>query len=222
MPNSATHYDIEGVGMLPRVTKIVEVIHNPGLAFWASRVGKEEARRIGREAAEHGTMVHTYCERLLRGEAFMVTLGQMAAAGASDAAIRSVTTFSGWLRENKPKVIAIEQLVWTQEGDMGWAGTFDFLLEIRGHRVLVDLKSSKRYSPNFPMQLAGYDLAIEQDAPWYPDLLMVLRIPSNNPTEVIERPFTPDERAESQEAFMNAAWLYSWRERHRNDWKEEA
>ena len=209
---------------MPRVTKIIDVVRNPGLEAWRRRVGDEEAERIGLESMAHGTLVHNHCEMLLRGENLMMVLARAGAAGASQAAIHSITAFAGWIRETKPKVLEIEKLVWAQmdmelpSGTLDWAGTLDFMVDIDGVQWIYDLKTNKNHSPSFALQLAAYGMALHEMNEWDGNV-SVIRIPNDSPNRVIERRFTQDELKEAGLTFTICVELYQWRERHKNDWK---
>ena len=58
-------YIIDGVkDPLPRVSTILAMIHSQGLEDWQRDKGWEEADRIGREAADYGTLLHAACEAI--------------------------------------------------------------------------------------------------------------------------------------------------------------
>ncbi len=88
--------------------------------------------------------------------------------GASPEAAQAITAFLRWYKENNPRIIGIEQIVYSKQND--YAGTFDCLLEIDGQTILCDWKTTNAsktapkgiYSEYF-LQLGAYSLAYEED-----------------------------------------------------------
>lgn len=114
-----------------------------------------------------GTQVHAWIERFLRGRRVEEHTHQ--AVDIDQEIAKIGVAFQNWFLENNPKVLAVEQPVYSQQYD--YAGTFDALLEIGGKKVLVDIKTSNVsrtaplgiYAENF-LQLGGYSLAHKEES----------------------------------------------------------
>lgn len=115
---------------------------------------KEEKRRwsdVRDRSAETGTNVHEQVfHALARGETPNLADRTEAERGFAQAVIR-------WWMENKPEVIAAEQV--TVNYATGFAGRFDLLCEIDGERVLVDAKTREKGvdRKSDHVQLPGYE-----------------------------------------------------------------
>ena len=70
--NGLRHYTIEGKSKpLPSVTTVLGQTQpkekQESLERWRQKVGREEAKRITREAGDRGTAMHYYLEQLIQG-----------------------------------------------------------------------------------------------------------------------------------------------------------
>lgn len=200
LPRPTTVADARKLNLIPSVTNILSMKNKPALTTWLqdnaimaalntprnpneaesdwySRIA-EESDRIGREAAEWGTLIHEQCEQFATGGAFLGT-GEI---------LQYVEGYANWHRENVIEVIAAEKSV---VHSMGFAGRLDLHAIIKHNgedRVaVVDMKSQKlRNKPkaNFylewAMQLAAYANCLECDEP----LLVSIIIPSDVPGPV--------------------------------------
>lgn len=65
---SARYYRAPSGDWYPSVTTVMSAFPNQGLLDWKSRVGEEEAARVGNTAAYRGSMLHGLCEQYLKNE----------------------------------------------------------------------------------------------------------------------------------------------------------
>lgn len=196
LPRPTNVADARKLNLVPSVTNVLQMKAKPALttwlqdnaimaalntprkpgeleAEWHSRIA-EESERIGKEAAEWGTLIHEQIEQFATGGAFMGT-GEI---------LDYVAGYEAWHRENVAEVIAAEQSV---VGELGYAGRLDLHVLLKnGRRAVVDAKSQKlkgKPKANFylewSMQLAAYADCLDG----VDDLISII-IPSDVPGPV--------------------------------------
>lgn len=193
-------YTVDGE-RLASVTTILGVLDKAGLAQWRGHVGNGEADRIAREAAEYGTSVHAFFER--------VNLGDRGPFGLPVDAV--LQPYIAWYRTEVAAVLGAEKLVVSRR--FGFAGTADAVVALHdGSIAVVDLKTSKSAlgEDSWSLQLAAYALALEEE-----DIdarrRIIVRLPKAAPGALYITEF-PDETLETdQRAFLAALRLYRWR-----------
>lgn len=197
LPRPATVRDARKLNLVPSVTNILNMKAKPALDVWRqdnairaalatprnpdepedqwhSRIA-EESERIGREAAEWGTLLHEQLEQYLTTGAFTAT-GEI---------LDYVTPTAEWLKENVETTIAAEQCV---VGEIGYAGRLDLHAMMKdGRRAIIDFKSQRlvgKKKPGFykewAMQLAAYADCLKDGDPIWPKLISVI-IPADAP-----------------------------------------
>lgn len=207
LPRPTTVADARKLNLVPSVTNILGMKAKPALITWLqdnaimaalntprnpgepeeqwhSRIA-EESERIGREAAEWGTLIHEQVEQFATGGAFMGT-GEI---------LDYVAGYEKWHRENVAEVIAAEQSV---VGTLGYAGRLDLHVILKnGRRAIVDAKSQKlkgkpkvNFYPEWSMQLAAYADCLDGV-----DALISVIIPSDVPGPVQVKEWTNGEDA---------------------------
>lgn len=198
LPRPTTVADARKLNLIPSVTNVLNMKAKPALITWLqdnailaalntpqnpgelesewhARIA-EESERIGREAAEWGTLIHEQCERFATGGAFLGT-GEI---------LQYVEGYAKWHRENVVEVIAAEKSV---VHPLGFAGRLDLHARIKHNGeecvAVVDMKSQKLKSKpkaNFylewAMQLAAYAECVGGG------LLVSVIIPSDAPGPV--------------------------------------
>lgn len=196
LPRPTNVKDARQLGLVPSVTNILGMKAKPALITWMqdnaimaalntprkdgepesqwhSRIA-EESERIGREAAEWGTAIHSEIESFATTGAFSGT-GEI---------LQYVEGYEKWHRENVLEVIEAERSV---VGELGYAGRLDLhaVLKDIGPAV-VDFKSQKlkgKPKANFyiewAMQLAAYEDCVPGD-----HALVSVIIPSDVPGPV--------------------------------------
>lgn len=107
---------------------------------------KGAARRSTSGSADLGTRVHEFCERTLLGDA-------VEDAQSEDEALMR-TAFEAFVRDWKPELIISEATV--RNETVGFAGSFDSVLNLGGINVLVDYKSGKAVRESAVLQLNAY------------------------------------------------------------------
>jgi hypothetical protein len=160
---------------VPGVTSVVGMLPKPFLQHWASKVTAELAvecigelvglairdkqgaidwlkgapRRSTSAAADVGTEVHEYFERLARGD----KLGRVHP---------EVQPFVNHINEfhdrYQPRYLFIEDAVWSVTH--GYAGSFDAIAEIEGEIVIIDAKTTRSgVHEEVALQLSAYSHA---------------------------------------------------------------
>lgn len=196
LPRPTNVKDARKLSLVPSVTNILGMKAKPALITWMqdnaimaalntprkdgepeeqwhSRIA-EESERIGREAAEWGTLIHEQIEQFATGGAFMGT-GEI---------LDYVAGYEKWHRENVAEVIAAERSV---VGELGYAGRLDLFAVLKdGRRAVIDMKSQRlkgKPKANFylewSMQLAAYADCLDGV-----DSLISVIIPSDVPGPV--------------------------------------
>lgn len=167
---------------VPSVTTILNVLgKGEGLLKWMQKTGIESALTLEREgkcpaSIEEAVSFVVYGpegpdakkeEAAARGTALHNALHVYAAEGRPpklgefDKPQRGyVQALCRWLIKASPEPLKMETMVAVPE--LGYAGRFDLLCEIKGEMVLVDLKSAKRAYESHHLQMAGYEIALRR------------------------------------------------------------
>ena len=194
-------YRIDGTDY-PSVTHVLGVLAKPALARWRGKIGNEEADKISREATELGTRVHRACEQINLG-----------APDYDDAGLEAFTmTYERWFRERVRYVVGAEKLVVSRRYQ--FAGTCDLvaIMDDDDAPTLIDLKTSNSAGDDWPLQLAGYRLALREMGVLCGRRLVV-QIPSRKPGTLETHEYADHDRDER--AFRNALQLWRWSEAQR-------
>jgi len=140
----------------PSITTILsETIPAFYLDRWRQKIGIEEANRITKEAADRGTLIHSYAERHINGEDIFPDLHK-----ESEDVIKMSTNLIKVVDKNVSKVYASEIALWNEE--LKYAGRCDLVGEYEGEPALIDFKTSKRKKYNiksYYIQCSAYALA---------------------------------------------------------------
>jgi len=132
-------------------TVLSKAVANPGLTRWFQKTSKEDIEKTRTRTAQFGTDAHRYFEKVLRHETFEVAPEHRP----------HVTSFSDWVAAEELSALYIEKPV--SSSRLGIAGTIDCIARIKDEIVLIDWKTSRRYSITNGWQIAAYRLlAIEQ------------------------------------------------------------
>ena len=134
----------------PSVTTVLSIINEDKIAAWRAKVGEEKANRIGTQAANRGTAVHSIIEKYLHNEDtsdFMPHIQQ------------SLQNLKPLIDKHVTKVFATECPLYSDH--LKLAGTCDAIVEWDGVPTIVDWKTSRRPKkktdiPNYFAQLAAY------------------------------------------------------------------
>lgn len=171
-------YELNGVEY-PSVTTITGILDKPALVQWASNCAVdyvagnldrlksenvhegeavlEEARKAHKtvkdEAAGNGTKVHKAIELYINGQDYSELLDNEQTKTAFDA-------FLSW--EDKNHVLWEKTECEVFSTIYGYAGRFDAIATINGHRYLVDFKTSKGIWNEMKYQLCAYRQAYNE------------------------------------------------------------
>ena len=108
------------------------------------------------EALRVGSTVHNKCEELLNGEELLIENDPEVQKG--------VISFCQWYFKAKPKVIAVEEVLYSKSLKQGalvcpFAGRCDLVAEIDGETWMLDLKTSKSLEDyTYVIQLSMYKM----------------------------------------------------------------
>lgn len=225
-------YFFNGVGPIPSVTTIQGKLDKSGpLVGWAKKATAACAVRNlpmlvqmaasgGPEAAvawlksipdyqrdtaaDIGSRVHTLAERLARGEAVEVT----------DEERPFAERYATWIAAAAPEFLYLEEMV--ANLTVGYAGTFDAILRLRGKTYLADVKTGAGIYADTAIQLAAYAHGEFIGRPGDPtkyrlpaiDAYAVLHVRPDQPTEFVPYAVTDA----SWQAFLACKTLHDWSE----------
>jgi len=170
------------IGAWPSVTSVLgDTSDKTGLDGWRNRIGHENADRIGRDAANRGTVMHKLCEIYLNLPASMKQsdrLEETLSMAKFDDEIESFDNrakivggmmFYNFIKANSfdiiHRVIAQEKFLWTPR-DGGFAGTVDNLSELVDKTIaVVDFKTARKpkdekWIEDYKHQVSAYAVAI--------------------------------------------------------------
>ncbi len=210
----AKHYVIDGESY-PRVTAVCAVLGNDYLAYWRGRIGNDEADRVSREATGLGTRVHRAVEQYAKRRTCApdCACGNHPCAdwwvGMEGDVSRIVAAYVEWHTEHVRAVVASEKLVVSRLHR--FAGTADLvaILDDDDHPTVVDVKTSNSISDAWGLQLAAYQLALEEEGIEC-GRRVIVQLPSKEPGVHYAHDLADHER--DQRAFLNALRLWKWRD----------
>ena len=187
-------YELNGIEY-PSVTTITGILDKPALLGWAAKCAVEhiienmhiilnvaEVHRANEvleaakkayvvkrnEAASHGTKTHSAIEASIQGldpSRFLDTPESQAGFEA----------FKSWESKNHIKWLESEVPVFCTS--VGYAGRFDVIALVNGHRYLIDFKTSSGIWPEFYWQVCAYRQAYNEMYPIKPvDNLAILHL----------------------------------------------
>ena len=181
-----THWIINGK-QYPRLSEVMKVLPNVGLEKWKEKVGYEEAERIGNEAADFGTKIHTitmYRDKKQYNKMY-------AMLDDDESLLPYSMAWSLYVMKYIKKWIAIEKLVWSEE--LGVAGTVDRVDEfIDGSICIHDLKTG-RLTDEIGIRLAGYKILFNERSKKKKEKVeryMAIQLPRENPGELKVKEYT--------------------------------
>ena len=168
-----------GVEWLPSITFICSA-YPKGIAFmqWMAKHGWDEAEAIKVEAGDRGTIVHHAIELAMNqgsikmNDQIMDREGQMREMTPEE--WYHVITFFQWHESvGSPKPIAVELTVKSKKH--GYAGTLDYIFNIGGKNVLLDVKTSKNTWITHDMQVSALKQAVHESTDMKIDALAILQ-----------------------------------------------
>ena len=151
---------------LPSVTWILSVFPKLGLMKLRDEIGADEAELLEKLGGARGSKVHAVCSAIIEGREVRVDSRFDNGNGVEEELtadeVRHVMSFIEWVKKVKPKFVAWDQTIYSEEH--GYAGTLDFIAEINfeapgeegGELYLVDIKTSKVIGTDYAMQVSSY------------------------------------------------------------------
>ena len=137
-----------------------------GYMRWLADKGYDKAEEIKMEAGDRGTIVHHAIEKLIVEKMLKMDDKIKDREGVEREMTPDeyycVLTFSHWYEANgRPKAIAIERTVESEQ--YGYAGTLDYIFEIDGQNLLIDIKTSKYIFPSHELQVSALQQACVEE-----------------------------------------------------------
>ncbi len=184
-------------GKYPSVTEVLSVIYKPHIERWRKNVGHAKANAISNAATSLGTTVHTACERL--------SLGQ-AVTEFDDKVQTMAQGYQDFIDNHVEKVLLTEQRLVSD--NLGVGGTVDAYVRLHtGEHAVVDIKTSKNFSPEMGLQMAGYALMLEELGHKV-DQRIIVRLSKDKPGKHYVKVF---DDPQDYPAFVCARNLWMWR-----------
>lgn len=170
------------------------------LTRWIASNGWQESQRIKSEAGERGTRIHAACDLLEAGQELLEV------NYATEEWVK-IKSFVDWYQEYQPQQIVAEFPVFSKKG--GYAGRLDRIYLLNSEHILVDFKSSSGIHDHFPLQLASYAKAVEENTDLKINQTAILQLGATN-RNGYRFVLYPDWR-EHYQVFQNvkATWEYA-------------
>ena len=116
-------------------------------------MAKSEYRRIKEEAADIGQEIHDWVSQWIKGE--------KPAMPDDEKVVSGITAFLKFQKENKIKWLESEKIVFSKKHH--YAGILDAVGKMGKDLVLFDFKSSNGIYPEMFLQVAGYNIAYQEE-----------------------------------------------------------
>ena len=126
---------------------------------------KREYRLAQKKAADIGTEIHAWVSDWI--------LGKKPEMPQDENVVNGITAFLKFQKEHKIKWIESEKYIYSKE--YKYAGILDAVARINGELVLVDFKSSNAFYDEMRFQVAGYQIAYEEETKKKFDKTMIIR-----------------------------------------------
>ena len=137
----------------PSVTSILQFFpKNKFFETWLKDVG-HNADIIARKAADEGTQVHDAIERYLLGEK-IVWMDENGYSKYSLDVWKMILKFHDFWTTHHPTLLESEIHLFSDK--YTYAGTCDLVIEIKGEKWLLDIKTSNSLHTSYDLQLAAY------------------------------------------------------------------
>lgn len=147
---------------VPSVTWIAG--HYPkGIGFykWLSSKSWDEGEAIKIAAGDKGSRVHQAVVDLIDGKEIEMEAKYLNANGKGEELTLEeydcIMSFRDWFLIVKPKIIAREIILFNDKD--GYAGTMDFVCEIKGEVWIIDFKTGQSIWPEHEIQISAYKQA---------------------------------------------------------------
>jgi hypothetical protein len=212
-----------GGELCPSVTGILDIIAKPALLPWGLKMAgeyldanlkpgvpideiqkaqlikdmKQAHRKKSGDAADIGTLVHSFCEQSLTG--------QKPHLPVNPAARLSCESFLDWVSQHHGKVLHAERKIFSRAHY--YAGTVDLVAEIDGALTVADIKTSNAIYPEYFLQLAGYDIALAEELGRSAERRKIVRFPKEGGPCSVQDAINPDA---DDAGFLAALALFRW------------
>lgn len=169
--------------LVPGVTTITGLLDKPFLVPWAAKMvwqaltgkhgevvkmtaeqyevfileAKSAHRRKATEAKDSGTLAHDFIEKWIDSK---IIGGAFAEELTDEKALNAVNEFKKWEVAHQVTWLASELVVGSQIHEFG--GKLDALAIVDGVPSVIDFKTSNQISKDYFLQLAAYELALEE------------------------------------------------------------
>lgn len=234
MQDSARFYDINGVGRLPSVTTILQVIAKPGLYVWQAKQGSLKALNImerlkemspylhdslrkefgeaffkdgyhqAAEAADYGKQAHSVIEKHLKGE----KLEDRVLGELPLPVQKAVGSFLAWESRTEFELIKAESVLYSKK--FGYAGTCDAIARTKDGVTLFDWKSAKAIWPEYSLQTVAYKYAAEEMSGEIIPNVMICRFGKDGSFEDYIVP--KSDHPNLMDRFIDAKRLWEWQQ----------
>ena len=167
-------------GTFPSVTTVLgERLDDGWYDKWVARVGAEEARKVGQQAATRGTAIHDIAEKYLLGEDYRE--GQMPVN------LMTFESIKGLLDAHVTTVYGIEFPLWSKK--LNTAGRTDLIADFGGRTSIVDFKTSKRLKKesdilSYFLQATCYSMMVEARTKKKVDRIAILIAVDHEPPQL--------------------------------------
>lgn len=215
------HYTIEG-RTIDGVTSILKILDKPALIPWAVKMcatyieenlpvgvpidelqkkqlideSKKIYRKKSTDAADHGTLLHEWIEKWIKGQNPEPFTNEILRASADQ--------FVKWATENKVEFKSSERKIYSKEHD--YCGTADIFGRIDGKSFVGDLKTSSGIYDEMLLQISAYAGAVEEEFGAPSELGVIIRCGKDGSFEV--KTWTQEELEAAYKAFLGTLTVY--------------
>ncbi len=136
-----------------------------GIGFykWLADKGWDESESLKQAAGTKGSKVHLAIADILKGVEVRIDSKYPNKDGIEEELTLEecdcILAFKSWFDTLKPKVIAWETVVFSDQHN--YAGTIDFICEIDGETWIIDFKTGQYIWAEYELQISAYKRAIE-------------------------------------------------------------
>jgi hypothetical protein len=193
-------YEKDGL-LFPRVTHVLSSLGKPGLDRWRGHLGNYEADRISNEAKDFGTAFHAVAAEIGRG--LYMQRGWQPPGEFRDMAF----AYIDWIHRYVEKIIQVEFTTYCEEPRYG--GTLDLMAVLRGdeHPSIIDVKTSKHTSSDWPLQLSAYKRSIEASGTKV-EKRVIVKIPKIG--DPIPETYMYPDHEEDEQVWLDALKYWLW------------
>jgi PD-(D/E)XK nuclease superfamily protein len=164
---------------IPGTTTIIgRFKESGGLLQWAFKQGQSGIANLydkRDEAGLAGNIAHDMIEAFILGKPQPVESAAKATPDILEKASNAFAQFCEWQEQTKIEVVATERSYVSEKYQFG--GTVDAIgKDARGRTVLVDWKTGANVYTDFLIQLAAYQILLEECSEWRPEGFHLLRV----------------------------------------------